>query len=206
MSSGGGNAQSFKNPTPTGQNEQILQNGQLVGQRVFDAASGAWQTNTFLTPDQQRIQSLASGGLTGTLNQLQGGPLTPQDQAYQDSFIRPQLTALNDAYSQASSRFNTRANASGMGSSAGFADYYANQLDKNKAQATADIYDQATQNTAQRQMSLANLYSGLLGAGQSQQQNFIQPLMAGQQFGSQMSAQYNPPKNSRGFFSKLLGG
>lgn len=143
-----GKSEAPKQPAaPQRQNEYYYQNDILRSQSVYDPRKKGYINTSFSTPQEQDIEKQATGYLNNLMTGLQGAiNLSPETiQGYRDAYTQPQIAALNDSYNLAKGQAMQSASGRGLENSVGFANYTANQLEKNRAQGLADIQANAKQ-------------------------------------------------------------
>jgi len=165
--------------------EYQYENGRLVGNRVYDPATGAFSTSTFTTPEQQALQANAQSGLAGLLPQISQVVQSPETaQAQIGRFAAPQLRALNEAYDQSYTNANENAVASGLKNSVGFGRYITQNLDRNRALDAADIQSNAQSQYLGQLSGLASLFGDTLSGERGYTSNYFGGLLSGSQAGN----------------------
>lgn len=215
-------------PVPTApkpQNEYYYNNGTLESSRVYDKGKGGYLTNSYSTPQEQAIEKNATQFISDLSARIpQEFQMTPEQlDAGVKSYTDPQMRALNESYNQAVGSATNAATSRGVRNSLGFNDYFAKQIERNRAQGSADIAAAGEQMRYQLpSMRLApfvdafNLVNAGLSGQQAQQRADLEPSFQGSQsasnyFGglypSQLNAWQlmNQPKPRSGGFS-LFGG
>lgn len=211
---------------PKPQNEYFYDDGFLRSSRVYNSGQKGYITNSYSTPEEQAIQNQATGFISDLVGRVpQAFNMTPEGlQAGVDAYTQPQMRALNESYNQASGAAKNAAASSGMTNSVGFNKYFADQIERNRAQGLADIAAGGEQMRYQLpRMALApftdafNLYNAALSGEQAREMSQLEPAFQGSQaannfalgnYQNQLAYHQarNQPTGGGGFFSKLFGG
>jgi hypothetical protein len=167
-------------------NEEVYQNGQAVGSRIWDPAKNAYISAINGTPEDQAIRSSAQGGIQGIMSRLGGYNDPASVQKYVQAYKAPQITALNESYNKAKGDLANSAAASGMASSAGYGAFLTSQIEKNKAQGLADIEANATlygldapSKMMQPDLAAYNLYNSALTGANANAMDLYEPALQG---------------------------
>jgi hypothetical protein len=144
---------------PTPQSSYTYQDGVLTGQNVYDAGRQAYINSTFSNPAQKAFQDMGNQQIPQLLGKIQQAynPSDTEKQQYFNDYVDPQLRDINKSFDQQTANANQGAIASGIGNSAGFSRFMANDVMGERARATAD---------ANRQGRLAQYDLGALRARQ----------------------------------------
>lgn len=213
--------------TPAQQNEYYYDNGFLRSQRVYDKAKRGYVDQTFSNPTEQGIMNQSTDYIANLVKNMPDVTDPSQISAYKEAYAAPQRRALEDSYNKASGQANMAGARSGMRNSVGFADYTANQLEKNKAQGLADIASNAELMGYQLPSLMLepygnafNIANAALNGEQSQMMAGLEPSFQGSQSANQFAlANYQNQLNNwqaqnqarqksggGGFMSRLFGG
>jgi hypothetical protein len=201
MSKGKQQASQPQPTAPKPSNEYYYQDGNLQSSRVYDKGAKGYNTNSYSTPQEQAIQTNATQFISDLSSRIpQEFAMTPdQLDAGVKAYTDPQVAALNNSYNQASGQAKSAASARGMGNSVGFNNYFANQIEKNRAQGLADIaaggeqmrYQLPSQRLAPF-VDAFNLVNAGLSGQQSQVQANLNPSFQGSQATSNLQAGLYP--------------
>jgi hypothetical protein len=174
-------------PAPTPQSSYTYQDGVLTGQNVFDAGRQAYINSTFSSPAQKAFQDMGNQQMPQLLGKLQQAynPSEAEQQQYFNDYVDPQLRDINKSFDQQTASANQGAIASGIGNSAGFSRFLANDVMGERAKQTADVnrqgrlaqYDLGALR-ARQYMPLLDLLTGRQDTG-LQQANQMGQLNAG---------------------------
>ncbi len=213
---------------PPQQNEYFYENGDLRSQRVYDKAQNGYVTKSFSTPTEQNIENQATNYIGDLVNKLPGAVnLSPESIGqYRDAFANPQIAALNNSYNEAKGQATQSAYGRGLQNSVGFANYNANQLEKNRAQGLADIQANAKLQEYDLPNKLLspyvnqfNLYNAALSGQQANMAQNLEPAFQGSQAANNSAQQgyqnqlayfnqkqQQQPQSRGGLFSFFTGG
>jgi hypothetical protein len=223
-------AKSKGNSTPTPQapgmqNEYYYDNGNLQSSRVYDKGKNGYVNTTFADPNEQAIQTQATGFIKDLVSKApQAFNMSPEGlQKGVDAYTQPQIAALNNSYNQAAGAAQNTGVASGTNNSVGFNRYFADQIEKNRAQGMADIQAgggqlryQLPSMALQPYSDAFNLYNAALNGQQAQTGQNLNAALQGNQlsnnsaynnFQSQLASLQNQGqgKQSHNFFGWLIG-
>lgn len=175
---------------PKPQNELFYENDFLRSSRMYDKGQNAYISKSFSNPTEQGIENQATDYLGKLVGQIPDAVnLSPEKiKEYSDAYSAPQIQALNDSYNQATGQADQAASSRGLSNSVGFADYKANQIEKNRAQGLADI----ASNTKMMEYDLPNkilspyvnqfnLYNAALSGQQASMSQDLEPAFQGSQ-------------------------
>jgi hypothetical protein len=128
-------------PAPTPQSSYTYQDGVLTGQNVYDAGRQAYINSTFSSPAQKAFQDAGNQQIPQLLGKLQQAynPSEAEQQQYFNDYVDPQLRDINKSFDQQTASANQGAIASGIGNSAGFSRFLANDVMGERAKTIADI-------------------------------------------------------------------
>lgn len=174
-------------PAPTPQSSYTYQDGVLTGQNVYDAGRQAYINSSFSSPAQKAFQDMGNQQIPQLLGKIQQAynPSEAESQQYFNDYVDPQLRDINKSFDQQTSSANQGAIANGIGGSAGFSRFMANDVMGERARATADVnrqgrlakYDLGALR-AKQYMPLLDLLTGRQDTG-LQQANQMGQLNAG---------------------------
>ena len=174
-------------PAPTPQSSYTYQDGVLTGQNVYDAGRQAYFNSTFSSPSQKAFQDMGNQQIPQLLGKIQQAynPSEAEKQQYFNDYVAPQLYDINKSFDQQTANANQGAIARGIGNSAGFSRFMANDINSERARATADVnrqgrlaqYDLGALR-ANQYLPLLNLLTGRQDTG-FQQANQLGQLNAG---------------------------
>lgn len=174
-------------PAPTPQSSYTYQDGVLTGQNVYDAGRQAYINSTFSTPAQKAFTDMGNQQIPQLLAKIQQAynPSQAEQQQYFNDYVDPQLRDVNKSFDQQTASANQGAIANGIGNSAGFSRFLANDIMGERAKTIADInrqgrlaqYDLGALRARQYE-PLLNLLTGRQDAG-LQQANQLGQLNAG---------------------------
>ena len=125
-------------PGPAG--SYTYQDGVLTGQNVFDSGRNAYVNSTFSSPAEKAFLDMGNEQIPQLLGKLQQAynPSEAESQQYFNDYVDPQLRDINKSFDQQTANANQGAIASGIGNSAGFSRFMANDIMGERARATAD--------------------------------------------------------------------
>ena len=128
-------------PVPTPQSSYTYQDGVLTGQNVYDAGRQAYINSSFSNPGQKAFQDMGNQQIPQLLGKIQQAynPSEAESQQYFNDYVDPQLRDINKSFDQQTASANQGAIASGIGGSAGFSRFMANDIMGERARATADV-------------------------------------------------------------------
>jgi len=174
-------------PAPTPQSSYTYQDGVLTGQNVYDAGRQAYINSSFSNPAQKAFQDMGNQQIPQLLGKIQQAynPSEAESQQYFNDYVDPQLRDINKSFDQQTASANQGAIARGVGNSAGFSRFMANDIMGERAKTIADInrqgrlaqYDLGALR-ARQYMPLLDLLTGRQDTG-LQQANQMGQLNAG---------------------------
>lgn len=217
--------------TPTPSNEYTKDSaGNIIAQRVYDPATKSYTNQTFESPASRLSRAGFQGLQNRSLEQINdpnafNKVAKDYEKQYYGATVAPIVQTANEATQQGIQSFGAR----GMLDSAGFANYLANQVQRNKqlalqqAAGQSQVYGQDAANQAYNR-NLSNLQVGGAGLGGLDASNLAQQqqVMSGANSTNQFNQnnaqiqlqnaannlyaqQLNQANQSRGLFGNLFG-
>ena len=203
-------------PVPTPPNSYTYQDGVLTGQNVYDAGRKAYFNSTFSSPSQKAFQDMGNQQIPQLLGKIQQAynPSEAESQQYFNDYVDPQLKDINKSFDQQTASANQGAIASGIGNSAGFSRFMANDIKGERAKQTAEAnrlgrlaqFDLGALR-AKQYLPLLNLLTGRQDTG-FQQSNQLGQLNAGYSatlLNNLLAPYVQEQQNKKGILGGLIG-
>ncbi len=211
-------------PVPTLQSSYTYQDGVLTGQNVYDAGRQAYINSTFSSPSQKAFQDAGNQQIPQLLGKIQQAynPSEAEKQQYFNDYVDPQLRDINKSFDEQTASANQGAIASGIGNSAGFSRFMANDIMGERAKQTADVNRQGRLAQfdlgalrAKQYMPLLDLLTGRQDTG-LQQANQLGQLNAGysgnlnnvlnSQYQAQLAKQAQDSAATKAMWGQIIAG